>query len=175
MMASQFPVAMRLKSFRRFLRLKILPTGDQDVRARIQCEQLGRELAEHVVGHGEHGLARQSQPFQFHRRGNHCVGLARADNVAQQRVGGLQDAPDARLLMQLQLNRRACARQRQVFTIERAQSRVIERVIVKPHEPLAPLVIRPNPFFESFLDALLFFAAASVAVGLTTGFLSFVS
>ena len=49
------------------LRLEILFARDQDVRARIQHEQFAGELAEHVVGHGEHGLARQSQPFQFHR------------------------------------------------------------------------------------------------------------
>ena len=93
MTASQLPVAMRLKSFLRFCDLEILLARHEDVCARIQHEQFAGELAEHVIGHGEHGLARQAEPFQFHRGGNHRVGLARADDMAEQRVGRLQNAP----------------------------------------------------------------------------------
>ena len=132
MTASQLPVAMRLKSFLRFCASKSSLPGDEDVCARIQREQFGGKLAEHVIGNGKHRLAGQSQPLQFHRRGNHRVGLARADNVAEQRVGRLQNAPDARLLVQLKLNRRTRARQRQMFAVERADPPMIERVIVKP-------------------------------------------
>ena len=102
------------------LRFKILLARHEDVCARIQHEQFGRKLAEHVVGHGEHRLARQSQPLQLHRGGDHRVGLARADDMAEQRVGRLQNAPDAGLLMRMQLNSPAGARQRQVFAVERA-------------------------------------------------------
>ena len=49
------------------LRLEILLARDQNVCARIQHEQLGRKLAEHVIGNGEHRFAGKSQPFQFHR------------------------------------------------------------------------------------------------------------
>ncbi len=35
---------------------------------------------------------------------------------------------------------------------------MIERVIVKAAKPFPPFIIRPDPFLESFLDALLFFA-----------------
>ena len=34
---------------------------------------------------------------------------------------------------------------------------MIERVVVKAAKPLPPCIIRPNPFLEPFLDALLFF------------------
>ena len=153
------------------LRLKILLARDEDVCARIQHEQFGRKLAEHVVGHGEHGLARQPQPLQFHRGGNHRVGLARADDMAEQCVGRLQDAPDTGFLMDVQLNVRARTGQRQVFTVECADARMIERVIVKTDEPFPPFVIRPDPFFEPFLDALLFFTRGLGGLRIDHGFL----
>ena len=115
---------------------KVFLAGDQDVRARIQDEQLGRELAEHVIGHGEHGFASQPQPFQLHRGGDHRVGLARADDMAKQGVVRLQNAPHTRFLMQMQLNGRACPRQRQVLAVKRAETRMIERVVVEAAKPL---------------------------------------
>ena len=45
-----------------------------------------------------------------------------------------------------------------MVAVERADARVIERVVVEPAKPFPPRIIRPDPFFESFLDALLFFA-----------------
>ena len=45
------------------LRLEIYFARDQDVRAGIKREQFGRELAEHVVGHGEHRLAGETKPL----------------------------------------------------------------------------------------------------------------
>ena len=91
MTASQLPVAMRLKASSG-LRLEILFAGDQDVRAGIQCQQFGRELAEHVIGNGEHRFAGEAQPFQFHRGGDHCVRLAGADNVASNVFGVCRSA-----------------------------------------------------------------------------------
>ena len=91
--------------------------------------------------------------------------------MAEQRVGRLQDAPDTGLLMQVQLHIRAGTGQRQVFTVERADPRMIERVIVKTHEPFPPSVIRPDPFFEPFLDALLFFTGGLCGLRIHHGFL----
>jgi hypothetical protein len=155
------------------LRFKILLARHEDVCARIQHEQFGRKLAEHVVGHGEHGLARQSQPFQLHRGGNHGIGLARADDMAEQRVGRLQDAPDTGFLVCMQLNIRARAGQRQVFAVKCADAGMIERVIVKPHEPFAPP--ESSDQIHSLNRSLMrscFSRAASVDCALTTGFLS---
>ena len=45
------------------LRLEIHFARDQDIRAGIKREQFGRELAEHVVGHGEHRLAGETKPL----------------------------------------------------------------------------------------------------------------
>ena len=145
------------EKFLAVLRLEILLARHEDVGARIQHEQFGGELAEHVIGNGEHGLARESQAFQLHRSGNHRVGLARTDDMAEQRIGRLQDAPNPRLLVMVKLNGRTRPRQRQVFAVKRADTRMIERVIVKAHEPFPPFIIRPDPFLEPFLDTLLFF------------------
>ena len=87
------------KKFLPILRLEILLACGQDVRARIQRQQLGRELAEHVIGDDEHRLAGNAEPSRLHRGGDHRVGLAYADNVGEQRVRCLQDAPDSGLLM----------------------------------------------------------------------------
>ena len=69
------------------LRLEVFFARHEDVCSRIQHEQFGGELAEHVIGNGEHRLARQPQPLQLHRGGNHGVGLARTDDMAEQYVG----------------------------------------------------------------------------------------
>ena len=78
--------------------------------------------------------------------------------MGEQRVRRLQNAPDAGLLVCVKLNRPARAGQRQVIAVERADARVIERVVVEAAKPFPPRIIRPNPFLEPFLDALLLFA-----------------
>ena len=145
---------------------KILLGRRQNVRARIKHEQFGSELAEHVVGNGEHRLARQSQPFQFHARRNHREGLARADDMAKQCVRRLHNAPHAGLLMQLQLDGVACARQGQVFPVECPQPDGIEFLVVFFDEPFAPLVVLPDPFPKSVFDFLLLFPRALGGVGI---------
>ena len=77
--------------------------------------------------------------------------------MSQQRVWCLQNAPDPGLLVSMKLNRPARTGQGQMIAIERADARVIERVVVKSAEPFPPRIIRPHPFFELFFDAFLFF------------------
>jgi hypothetical protein len=60
MTASQLPVAMRLKSFFRFAASKSSLPATRMLR-RIQREQFRRELAEHVVRHGEQRLAGEAR------------------------------------------------------------------------------------------------------------------
>ena len=91
------------EKFLAVLRLKILLAGGQDVCARIQRQQLGGELAEHVIGDDKHRLAGKAEPPRLHRGGDHRVGFARANDVGQQRVRCLQNAPDTRLLMRVQV------------------------------------------------------------------------
>ena len=78
--------------------------------------------------------------------------------MAEQRVIGLQYAPDTGFLVQMQLNGMACARQGQVCAIENAQPDGIKFLVVFGDEPFAPLVVLPDPFPESVFDLLLFFA-----------------
>ena len=140
-------------------RLEVLLAGDEDVRAWIERQQLSRELAKHVVWHGEQWLSRKAEALQLHRRCDHRERLARADNVREQRVGRLQCAPDAGLLVRLQRDGLARTGQRQMLAVEGAKPRVIEGVIVKSAEPFAPRIIRPYPFLEPLLGALLLFAS----------------
>jgi len=80
--------------------------------------------------------------------------------VREQGIGRLQDAPDARFLVSVELNRPAYAGQRQMVAVERADARVVESVVVKTAEPLTPRVIRPDPFLEPLFDSLLFLAGS---------------
>ena len=100
--ASQLPVAIRLNSRARLLASKSSFAGDENVRSRIEREQLGRELPEHVIRHDEHRLRREPEPLQFDAGRDHRVGLAGADDVREQRVVALHDAPDRVLLMRVQ-------------------------------------------------------------------------
>ena len=58
--------------------------------------------------------------------------------MGQQRVRRLQDAPDTGFLVCVKLNRPARAGQGQVIAVKRANARVIERVVVKTTQTLAP-------------------------------------
>ena len=78
--------------------------------------------------------------------------------MGEQRVRGLEDAPDTGLLVRVKLNRPARTGQGQMIAVKRANARMIKRVVVEPTEPLSPRVVRPNSFLESFLDVLLFLA-----------------
>ena len=153
------------------LRLEILLAGGQDVRTRIQRQQLGGKLTEHVIGDDKQRLAGNTEPSRLHRGGGHRVGFACANDVGQQRVRRLQNAPDPGLLMRVKLNCAARAGQRQMVAVERADARVIERVVVEAAKPFPARVVGPNPFLELFLDALLFFASGLGRLRVDDGFL----
>ena len=113
-----------------------------------------------MIRHSEEGLARKAKPFQLHGGGYHRVGLPCSNDVCEQCVGRLQDAPHAGLLVRSQRDRLARAGQGEMIAIEGARSNVVEAVVVQPREPLAALVIRPNPGFEPLLDFLLLVTSA---------------
>ncbi len=48
---------------RAFRRLEVFLAGDENVRCRIEREQFGGELREHVIRHGEHWFRREAEPF----------------------------------------------------------------------------------------------------------------
>ena len=99
-------------------------------------EEFSGELTEHVVGDDKHRFAGEAEPLQLHRGGDHRVGFSRPNDMGEQRVGCLQDAPDSGLLVSVELNCPAGAGQRQVVAVESANARVIERVVVQAAEPL---------------------------------------
>ena len=53
-----------------------------------------------------------------------------------------------------------------MLAVECAKAGVIERVVVKPHQPLAARIILPDPFLESFLDPLLLLARRFCGLGI---------
>ena len=113
-----------------FSRLEVFLGSDEDVCTRVERQQLGRKLAEHVIRNDEHRLARQAEPLQFHASGHHRERLSSADPVCEQCVWRLQNAPDPGFLMWPQSNGRACAGQSQVIAVERPQADTVKRVVV---------------------------------------------
>ena len=58
----------------------------------------------------------------------------------------------------MKLNRLARSGQRQMVPVERANTGVIECLIVKTAKAFAARIIQPNPLLEPFLDTFLFLA-----------------
>ena len=68
--------------------------GDEELGLRIKLQERRAPLLDQMIGHDEHRLFREAQAAHFHRGGRHRPGLARADDMRQQRAAALQDAPD---------------------------------------------------------------------------------
>ena len=132
----------------------------EEVCAGIERQEFRGKLSQHVVGDDEQGLARQTQPLQFHRGGHHRVSFPRTYDVCQQAVRRLQDAPDGGALVRMQNDGRAGAGQREVIAVEAAQTHMVELVVVFADQPLAPIVVAPNPLLEALLDLLLLVAGS---------------
>src|SRR5439155_27307297 len=97
-----------------FARLEVFLGSDEDICTRVERQQLGRKLTEHVIRNDEHWFARQAEPLQFHASGHHSERFSSADHVCEQCVWRLQDSPDAGFLMGPKTYGRACAGQSQM-------------------------------------------------------------
>ena len=139
---------------------KVILARRKDGGVRVQGQQLGRELREHVIGHGKHGFAGQSETLHLNGGGNHRVGFARAHGVGQENVAAAHATPHGIFLVRTQRDLAAAGGQRQMSTIEDTEPNGIELVVIQAAEPFPAPVILPDPCLESFLDLLLLVACA---------------
>ena len=82
---------------------EMLLAGDEELGLRIELQELRAPLLDQVIGHDEHRLFREAETAHFHGGGGHRPGLARADDVRQQRAAALQDPPDGVFLVRRQV------------------------------------------------------------------------
>ncbi len=110
-----------------------------------------------MIRDGKHRLLRESQALGLHARRHHGVGLPGSDDVGQEGVRRLENAPHGRFLMRSKGNVGTGSRQGQVVTGECPNPDIVEVVVVLTHEAFAAGVVLPNPLGEPFLDLLLLF------------------
>ncbi len=112
---------------------EVLIVRHHDVRQRVQLHELVGELLEHVVRHRVDGLVDEPQALLLHAASDHLDGLAGAHRMREVGVAGLHLAPDGALLVRVQAEAQAHARQRHVRTVEATRCDVVEPLVVKLH------------------------------------------
>src|SRR5581483_3400824 len=85
-------------------------------------------------------------------------GLSRANHVGEQAVGSLENAPDGGSLVWMQSDRGAGSGQTKMIAVESAEAHVVEFVIVFAGQTFPPVIVLPDPLFETLLDFFLLVA-----------------
>jgi hypothetical protein len=141
---------------------EMVPAGNEEFGLRIQLEKFRAPLLDQMVGHHEHGLFGKPQAAHLHGGGRHRPGLAPADHMAQKRAAALQHAPDRVFLVRGQVTVAQMladhAGQGQMRAVERAQTQIVEAVVIVARQPRGAVGIFPDPFAEPVLDLLLLLA-----------------
>ena len=137
---------------------EVLLAGDEQVRRRVEPQELGAPLLDEVVRHHDHRLLGQADPLELHGRRRHLEGLARADDVGQERGRALERPPDGVLLVGLESDRRVRPGQRQVLAVGLPGAQVVHLLVVGADQARGALGVLPDPLLELLLDFLLLLA-----------------
>ena len=78
--------------------------GHQDFGGRIELQEFTRGLRQAMAGHRHHRLGDQAEPLLLHHGGDERERLAGADGVGEIGRSGGQNAPDAALLVAVELD-----------------------------------------------------------------------
>ena len=109
-----------------------------------------------MVGHHKKTFLAQSQPFGFHSRRSHFIGLARTNFVCKQRITAIKHMGNGVALVFPEGDFRVHAHEFDVGAIVFTGSGAVEQLIVLFYQRNAPLRVLPDPVGESILDDLLF-------------------
>ena len=107
-----------------------------------------------MTGHDQHRLGDQAEPALFHDGGRHGHRLAGADGMGEIGRAIGDDAPDAALLVRVELERGGGAGQLEMRAIELARREIVEALVIDAGQPVGPLRVGPDPAFELALDLL---------------------
>ena len=115
--------------------------GDQQLGIGIKLHELAGKLLQQVVGDDVHRLFDEPGLLHLHAGGGHREGLARADDVGQQRVAGTHAPPHGVVLVRPQRDVLIHAGEIEVRAVEQAGPEIVVGVVVEPHEPLGAMRI----------------------------------
>ena len=136
--------------------LKVLAPCYQKFCVRVEVQELRSPLLCQMVGHHKEGFLAQPQPFCFHGRCRHFVGLARTNFVCKQRVTAIKHMGDGISLVFPEGDLRVHADKMDVASVILTGAGRVEQFVVLLHQCNAPLRVLPDPVGESILDDLLF-------------------
>ena len=85
-----------------------------------------------MAGDRHHGLGDEAEALLLHDRGGDAEGLAGADGVRDIGLAGADDPPDNALLVGVEFDDAAGARQLQMASVEMAGDEIVELVVVEP-------------------------------------------
>jgi len=135
--------------------LKVLAPCHQKFCVGVEVQELRSPLLRQMVGHYEQGFLAQPQPFGFHSRRCHFVGLARTNFVCKQRITAIKHMSNGVALVLPEGDLRVHAYEFDVASIVFTGSGAVEQLVVLLHQRDAPLRVLPDPVGESILDDLL--------------------
>ena len=135
---------------------KVLAPCHQQFGVGVEVQELRSPLLCQMVGHHKEGFLAQPQPFCFHGRCRHFVGLARTDFVCKQRVTAIKHMSDGISLVFPEGDLRVHADKMDVASVILTGADRVEQFVVLLHQCNAPLRVLPDPVGESILDDLLF-------------------
>ncbi|OAJ66098.1 hypothetical protein A0123_03225 [Gluconobacter cerinus] len=124
----------------------------QDLRGRVEHQELAGHLRQTMSRHHHHGLRDQAETALLHDRRAHREGFPRPHGMGHVSVARGNDAPDHPLLVGTQLDRGAGPGQQQMRAVKGAGDEVVVGVVIQPHQTLGALWILPHPGLEGRLD-----------------------
>ena len=134
---------------------KVLAPCHQQFGVGVEVQELRSPLLCQMVGHHKEGFLAQPQPFCFHGRCRHFVGLARTNFVCKQRVTAIKHMSDGISLVLPEGDLRVHTHEFDVGAIVFTGAGRVEQLVILLHQRNAPLRVLPDPVGESILDDLL--------------------
>ena len=131
---------------------------DEDMRIRIEAEELGTELCGQVTWHNHEGLMAKTDALGFHGGSLHLERLARTDDMRKERIAAEQGMRYRVLLVRPEFDFWVHAREMQMGTIVFTRTDVVEVTVVILDEEIFAAFFCVHPFKPSFpngFDALL--------------------
>ena len=112
---------------------KVLAPCHQKFCVRVEVQKLRCPLLRQVIGHDKKTFLAQSQPFGFHSRRSHFVGLARTNFVCKQRITAIKHMSDGVALVLSESDFRVHADKMDVGAIVFTRAGRVEQLVVLFH------------------------------------------
>ena len=135
--------------------LEVLFGRYQDVRGRVQTQELRSPLFGQVIWHHKEGFLAQAQALGLHRGPHHFKGLTRAHLMGQQGIAAVQYMGDGIFLMFPQGDGRVHTAENDMAAIILAGPGGVHFLVVLAYQRLPTFRVAPNPVLERLSDGLL--------------------